>query len=324
MTRQRPDEPEQPEEPEGSAKEATAKAPKEATVEAPKEVTVEAPTEALTPSGDVRRRGPLPWTVSLLKKPTAWVVGVVLVSLGATFGSGLQNLFTGLLPEGWSDPGTGIQLVDVRRQPMSGPVLIPDGSSAAPFKNLDHAMSTVNDPDWQAKHEWYAVGNVTWEVTLVGRHSEDVVITDLRPKRSGPCTSILRQGTVVEDKPRGGGGDKIVLRTDVGAPVPTLSSATDGSPYFASRTVTLSKGETVVIPIMVTSSGPTCRWVLEADYVDHGKRETMTIKAPGGREFGITGTPEGHPYALTWRTGCELALRPEDWAMPEDDQPQCW
>ena len=291
--------------------------------EEPEEAATETATEAPAPAGDVRRRGVLPWTVSLLKKPTAWVVGVVLVSLGATFGSGLQNLFTGVLPEGWSDPGNGIQLVDVRRQAMSGPVLIPEGASAAPFKNLDQAMKAVNDLDWQARHEWYAVENVTWEVTLVGRHSEDVVITDLRPKRSGPCTSILRQGTVVEDIRQGGGGDKILLRTDVGAPVPALTSEEDGSPYFTSRTVILSKGETVVIPITATSSGPTCRWVLEVDYVDHGKRETMTIKAPGGREFGITGTPEGHPYALTWSASCARAMRPEDWAARKKDQDYC-
>lgn len=300
MTRQRPEEPE--------------KAAKEAPQEASK--------EAAAPVGDVRRRGPLPWVASLLKKPAAWVVGVVLVSLGATFGSGLQNLFTGLLPEGWSDPGEGIQLVDVRRKEMSGPVLIPDGSSTAPFKDFDDAVRAVNDLDWQAKHEWYAVGNVTWEVTLVGRHSEDVVITDLRPKRSGPCTPMLREGTVVEDVPQGGGGDKILLNTDLGAPAPTLTSE-DGTPYFTSKTVTLSKGETVVIPITATSSGPTCRWVLEVDYVDHGKREVMTIKAPGGREFGITGTAEGHPYRLTWSVECEQATRPEDWAVPEDERPQC-
>ena len=289
----------------------------------PEEAATDPATEAPAPAGDVRRRGALPWTVSLLKKPTAWVVGVVLVSLGATFGSGLQNLFTGLLPEGWSDPGKGIQLVDVRRQAMSGPVLIPEGASPTAFKNVDQAMSAVNDLDWQAKHEWYAVGNVTWEVTLVGRHSEDVVITDLRPKRSGPCTSILRQGTVVEDIRQGGGGDKILLWTDLGAPVPALTSEKDDSPYFTSRTVILSKGETVVIPITATSSGPTCRWVLEVDYVDHGKRETMTIKAPGGREFGITGTPEGHPYALTWRSGCEQAMTPEDSAALEKDPDYC-
>ncbi|WP_406032946.1 hypothetical protein OG801_00830 [Nocardioides sp. NBC_00163] len=291
--------------------------------EEPEEAATEAATEAPTPAGDVRRRGVLPWTVSLLKKPTAWVVGLVLVSLGATFGSGLQNLFTGLLPEGWSDPGKGIQLVDVRRQAMSGPVLIPEGARAAPFENVDQAMSAVNDLDWQAKYDWYAVGNVTWEVTLVGRHSEDVVITDLRPKRSGPCTSILRQGTVVEDIRQGGGGDKILLRTDVSAPVPALTSEKDGSPYFTTRTVILSKGETVVIPITATSSGPTCRWVLEVDYVDHGKRETMTIKAPGGREFGITGTAEGHPYALTWSVSCARAMRPEDWAALKKDQDYC-
>lgn len=291
--------------------------------EEPEKAATVAATDAPTPAGDVRRRGVLPSAVSLLKKPTAWVVGVVLVSLGATFGSGLQNLFTGLLPEGWSDPGQGIQLVDVRRQAMSGPVLIPDGSRAAPFKSVDQAMKAVNDPDWQAKHEWYAVGNVTWEVTLVGRHSEDVVITDLRPKRSGPCTSIMRQGTVVEDIRQGGGGDKILLRTDVGAPVPALTSETDGSPYFTSRTVILSKGETVVIPITATSSGPTCRWVLEVDYVDHGKRELMTIKAPGDREFGITGTPDGHPYALTWSVSCGQAMRPKDWAVRKKDEDYC-
>ena len=68
------------------------------------------------------------------------------------------------------------------------------------------------------------------------------------------------------------------------------------------RTVTLAKGETVVVSVRATSAGPTCRWVLEADYVDHGKRKTMTIKAPGDKPFAITGWADGHPYESTWNT----------------------
>lgn len=247
---------------------------------------------------------------SLVRKPATWVVGVILVALGATFSSGLQSLFAGLLPDGWSEPGSGIKVVDVRRKPLSGPVLIPQAESAK-FSDQADAREKVNDPDWEAQHEWYAAGRITWEVTLVGRHSDPVVITDLRPSRTGACTTMLRQGTLVDDVPQGE-GEKIELKTAIDAEVPELTSVDDGSAYFDGGTVTLAKGETVIISITATSAGPTCQWVLEADYVDHGKRETMTIEAPGDRPFAITGFSEDRPYDLIWAIGCSRAMTPEE------------
>lgn len=247
---------------------------------------------------------------SLVRTPATWVVGVILVALGATFSSGLQSLFAGLLPDGWSEPGSGVKVVDVRRKPLSGPVLIPQADSAR-FTDRADAREKVNDPDWEAQHEWYAAGRITWEVTLVGRHSDPVVITDLRPSRTAACTKMLRQGTLVEDVPQGE-GQKIELKTAIDAEVPELTSVDDGSAYFDGGTITLAKGETVVISIEATSAGPTCRWVLEADYVDHGKRETMTIKAPGDRPFAITGFSEDQPYGLTWAIGCSRAMTPKE------------
>ncbi|MEU6136353.1 hypothetical protein [Nocardioides sp. NPDC047086] len=247
---------------------------------------------------------------SLLTKPATWVVGVILVALGATFSSGLQSLFAGLLPDGWSEPGDGIKVVDVRRQPLSGRVLIPDPESAQ-FDDRADATSSVNDPEWEAEHEWYAAGYITWEVTLVGRHSDPVVITDLRPERTGPCTERLEAGTIVEDVPQGE-GTKIELKAAIDAKVPQLISADDGTAYFDDGTVTLAKGETVVISIEATSQGPTCEWMLEADYVDHGKRETMTIKAPGDRPFAITGLIDDRPYGATWSVACKRAMTPEE------------
>lgn len=247
---------------------------------------------------------------SLAKKPVTWVVGVILVALGATFSSGLQSMFAGLLPDGWSEPGSGIKVVDVRRKPLSGPVLIPQAESAK-FTDQTDAREKVNDPDWEAQHEWYAAGRITWEVTLVGRHSDPVVITDLRPSRTGACTKLLRQGTLVNDVPQGE-GQKIELKTAIDADVPVLTSVDDGSAYFDGGTVTLAKGETVVISIQATSAGPTCEWVLEADYVDHGKRDTMTIKAPGDRPFAITGYSEDQPYDRTWDIRCDRVMTPDE------------
>lgn len=239
---------------------------------------------------------------SLAKKPVTWVVGVILVALGATFSSGLQSMFAGLLPDGWSEPGSGIKVVDVRRKPLSGPVLIPRAESAR-FSDQADAREKVNDPEWEAQHEWYAAGRITWEVTLVGRHSDPVVITDLRPERTGPCTKRLEGGVLVDDVPQGE-SKKIALKTAIDAKVPQLVSVTDGSAYFDDGNITLAKGETVVISIEATSAGPTCRWVLEADYVDHGERESMTIEGPGERPFAITGFVEDRPYDLTWGFGC--------------------
>ncbi|MEU0313706.1 hypothetical protein [Nocardioides sp. NPDC006273] len=271
---------------------------------------------------DAPRKGEQGRLTSLAKKPLTWVVGVILVALGATFSSGLQSMFAGLLPDGWSEPGTGIKVVDVRRKPVSGPVLIPDPAEAR-FENQEDARNSVNDPDWEAQHEWYASGRITWEVTLVGRHSDPVVITDLRPERTGPCTGRLEDGVLVDDIPQGE-SQKIALKTAIDAKVPQLLSVADGSAYFDDGAITLAKGETVVISIEATSAGPTCQWVLEADYVDHGERETMTIEAPGDRPFAITGFIEDRPYELIWGIECDhRAMTPEEAssrAIPADCQ----
>ncbi|MFJ9389308.1 hypothetical protein ACIRON_10850 [Nocardioides sp. NPDC101246] len=275
------------------------------------------PAETEAPARDGRSR-----LASLVTRPATWVVGVILVALGATFSSGLQSLFAGLLPDGWSEPGNGIKVVDVRRKPVSGPVLIPRSESATAFSDRSDAVSSINDPEWEAEHKWYAAGYITWDVTLVGRHSDPVVITDLRPERTGPCTKRLDDGTLVDDIPQGE-GKKIELETAIDAEVPQLTSAEDGSAYFDAGTVTLAKGETVVISIEATSAGPTCEWVLEADYVDHGKRETMTITAPGDRPFAITGLIRERPYDLVWGIGCNRALKPEEISADFDELPGC-
>ncbi|NGN94288.1 hypothetical protein G5C66_16270 [Nocardioides sp. KC13] len=261
------------------------------------------------PESDQQREGATRSIMRFTKKHVLFVSAAIAAAVLAVFTSGLANLVTGLLPDGWDEPGSGIKVVDVRRQPMSGPVLIPE---AVEFDDMTDARKKVNDPDWEAQHEWYAAGRVTWEVTLVGRHRDPVVITDLRPERTGPCTERIERGTLVDDIPQGE-GDKIELRTAIDAGSPELISVEDGTAYFDNGTVTLEKGETVIIAIQATSARQTCQWVLEADYVDNGKRETMTINAPGDRPFAITGYGEDLPYELIWAEACNSrAMTPEE------------
>jgi hypothetical protein len=278
------------------------------------EKPAEATENTATPTSKGQRWSVWRW---LVRKPFAGIVAVILVGLTATFSSGLQTLFTGLLPDGWDEPGSGIKVVDVRRQATSGRVLIPHDGSGARFSDLNDALDSVNDPKWEAEHEWYAAGNITWEVTLVGRHGDPVVITDLRPERIGPCTKRVETGTIVEDLPAGE-GEKVELETAIDAAVPRLTSVEDGSAYFDDGTVTLAKGETVIISITATSAGPTCRWVLAADYVDNGKRESMSITAPGDRPFAITGYADRRPYEHTWNTRCDRALKPAEVAVTQE------
>lgn len=290
------------------------------------EQTPEQPDQAeaqkTPPAVGLHRSGGFRSVGLLLKKYLAAVIGIVAIALTATFNTGLQNLFAGLLPDGWDESGSGIKVVDVRRQPLSGRVLIPDAESAK-FRDQTDAREKVNDPEWEARHEWYAVERVTWEVTLVGRHNDPVVITDLRPERIGDCTQRLHDGVLVEDLPAGE-GTKIELKTAIDAKVPELTSAEDGTAYFDDGTVTLAKGETVVISIEASSAGPTCRWVLEADYVDNGNRESMTIKAPGDRPFGITGLADAQAYPYTWHEAChDHVVKREDLTAGEHGLPRC-
>ncbi len=283
--------------------------------EAPEEPvrTKAAVTKGTSAPDPEARRKRSAWWVALTKKQVAVIALVIGGAMTATFSNGLQNLFTGLLPDGWDEPGSGIRVVDVRRQPMSGAVVIPESVT---FADMADARRKVNDPEWEAQHEWYAAGRVIWEVTLVGRHNDPVVITDLRPERTGPCTKTLRDGTLVDDI-SAGEGEKIELTTAIDATVPELLSAKDGSAYFDGGNVTLEKGETVIVSIEATSASKTCEWVLDADYVDNGKRESMTIKAPGDRPFAITGLVEDRPYDRTWNSSCKCAMTREEAAMIE-------
>ena len=258
---------------------------------------------------DVRRKESR-WGALSKGKVAVFLAAVIGGALTATFTDGFQDLFGGLLPNGWTEPGSAIKVVDVRRQPMSGRVLIP-GADDARFDSLDDANDSINDPEWEAEHEWYASGYITWEVTLLGRHKDTVVITDMRPERTGSCTERRAAGTLVEDLTQGE-GKKIDMTAAIDARAPQLTSTDGGSAYFDDGTVTLAKGETVVVSVRATSAGPTCRWVLEADYVDHGKRKTMTIKAPGDKPFTITGWADGHAYESTWNIRCNRAMTPAE------------
>ena len=129
---------------------------------------------------------------------------------------------------------------------------------------------------------------------------------------------MIEDGVLVDDTPQGE-GQKIELKTAIDDAVPQLISVADGSAYFDGGTVTLAKGETVVISIAATSAGPTCEWVLEADYVDHGERESLTIKAPGDRPFAVTGHRDDRPYSLIWSLRClGRAQTPEDASVTDE------
>lgn len=254
----------------------------------------------------------------LLGRPALWVAGIVLAAFAMFFQENIKVFFDSLLPEGWSEGGPAFVVSDVSTERSISAAFVPEAGSSLNLSSSADAFSTISSADWQKDHRWYAVDSGRWEIGLIERRVNDVVISDMRPRLVSPCSKIATNGTLLF-KDGIGGDSKLELITQVDEPDPVFQvyEGRNLKPYFENSTIVLPRGETNILVMTVTTSGPTCEWVVDVDFHSDGSKETTTITAPNGEPFRITSTGPATAYDSYWPSHCRQPLTPPEAARYE-------
>ncbi|MEU8298784.1 hypothetical protein AB0C04_16065 [Micromonospora sp. NPDC048909] len=247
---------------------------------------------------------PTPERVAWWKRPVTWLLTIVIGAVGAWLGAvvlGTLNQWKSAdeLAEALAGKGP-LVVLDVRHipYPQEGArgFVYPAGSD---LSKLD--ASTSGDPatDLAAVD----LGRSTWEITLVGTRDDAVEVVDMRSVLVAPCTPPLTG--IREPNESQGASEKIVLVTRVDQPNPRMlvESTTDDAssrPFFADNKISLPKGEKNVVQVRALSEKMHCRWRLELQYLADGRRQTMTVSAPGDKPFEVTGAADDAAYSWVY------------------------
>ncbi|MCS7480471.1 hypothetical protein ACFFQW_33415 [Umezawaea endophytica] len=235
-----------------------------------------------------------------LGKPAVWLVTLLLAATAAYFSDYLKTFFGSLFPVDKAEEASGrppFEVLDVHYLHLNEAYFLSRPPSEQDLAGWDR-RSGPPPAEWLDRQGAVPLGVARWEITLEGRRTAEVVVTDMKPKLVGPCEPAL-EGSLVET-PSQGGGDKFRFGVAVDKPNPvmmTISAGTAPYPYFEQKTIKLPKGEKNVIVVEASTSGPHCRWTIEVDYLADGKRGQTSVTAPGGKPFAVTGRLDPARYS---------------------------
>jgi hypothetical protein len=244
----------------------------------------------------------------LHRRATTWLAGIVVAILAGALTTYGQTFLGSFLSSKASPDELGqqagapdaIRVVDVHLTGFNDH-LLPSGLTDEALNRWDRAGGAP-DSEWLEQQGAVEVGQADWEITLEGRRSTAVEVVDMRPVLAGPCTAPI-PGSLIEN-PAAGATDKIPLYIQIDKPnaaFVTRSVDDDDqmvdTPFFADRKITLPKGERNVIVLESATEHSYCRWRVAVDYIADGTRQRMTISAPDGKPFAVTGRLDPQSYS---------------------------
>ncbi|MFI0784333.1 hypothetical protein ACH4Q6_01890 [Streptomyces lydicus] len=228
-----------------------------------------------------------------LKRPAAWLAGIVLAVAAVTFQDVLGSTVKAILPldrlPDRLSPRDAIDVVEVKDVKDSGRYVVRGGAG----KGFDKTLRS--DFAWQHKADVVDAGESEWMITLQGRAAQQVRITDIVPQLvGGKCTPPLRGDLVLA--PGQGVTDVIPLEVAIDGPVPRLTGyrkgAEKGEPYFTgpqAKQITLNQNESESFLVRATSGRGHCLWRYRVEYQVGGSTAAMTLSREGGKPFELTG-----------------------------------
>ncbi|MBM7437387.1 hypothetical protein [Streptomyces sp. HB132] len=233
-----------------------------------------------------------PGRMRYLRSPATWLVGILLAVVTVTFQDVLAASVKTILPldrvPDRLSPQNAIDVVEVRDVKDFGYYLVRDGADGELLEELSSA-------DWWQNRKAVDVEDAYWMITLQGRAAQQVRITDTVPELEGGSCKASLGGSLI-NAPSQGVMDVIPLELAVDSPQPRLKASTkDGKaagPYFTgpgAKHITLNQNETEAFIVHATSEDGYCRWRYRVRYEVGGSTAEMTIGAPGGRPFELTG-----------------------------------
>jgi hypothetical protein len=214
----------------------------------------------------------LPWW----KRPIAWAGAIVMGASGVYLTDTIVT-WAKSVPQSLGSP---VAVVDLTRlhDPFSGRWGYVVAPSADPTSVLDEDAGGLGLAAWAEANAGVDVKISAWELTLEGRQDKAVELVNIV--------------ALYSDQPQGQ-TDKIVLDIDISAKRPTI---TRGDPegqiienFFASKKISLPKGEKNVLVLRGMSDVNHCRWRYRFDLVADGERTSITVSAPGDKPFEVTG-----------------------------------
>ena len=235
-----------------------------------------------------------------LGKPVVWLVTLLLAATAAYFSDYVKTFFGALLPTDKAEEASGrppFEVLDVHYLNLNPAYFLSKPPSEEDMAGWDR-RSGPPPAAWLEKQAAVPLDAARWEITLEGRRTAEVVVTDMRTKLVSPCEPAL-EGSLVET-PLEGEGSKFRFGVAVDKPNPVMMVINNGAapyPFFEQKTIKLPKGEKNVITVEATTSGPHCRWTIEVDYLADGKRGQMSITAPDGKPFAVTGRLDPARYS---------------------------
>ncbi|WP_280716601.1 hypothetical protein [Kitasatospora sp. MAP5-34] len=186
-------------------------------------------------------------------------------------------------------PQNAIEVVEVRDVTETGNFLVRDDA------NGRFARVLTSGQPWAQKADIVEVGQAEWMVTLRGRATQQVRITDIVPELEGGSCSSPLSGSLVH-APGQGGADVIPLDVTIDAPVPRLTVYAEGDskgqePYFTgakARNITLDRNESEAFLIRAQANLGYCRWRYRIHYQVDGTTAELVLNRPDGKPFELT------------------------------------
>lgn len=230
----------------------------------------------------------------LLRTPATWIVGIVAATAAVTFQDVLSATLNAVLPlDRVADqvaPQDAIDVVSVRDVRAYGTSLI-----RPPAPDEAEVLAALgSSTGWGEQLGVVDVGQSQWLITLEGRGSQQVRITDIVPRIEGGACSDPLDGSVVEANSEGG-EDVVGLHSAIDSADPRLRrhtvSGTEEEPYFTglgASHITLDRNESIGLMMHASATEGYCRWHYQISYEVAGSTETMLVHAPNGKPFELT------------------------------------
>lgn len=252
---------------------------------------------------------------AMWRKPLVWVGALMLAALGTTLTNFAQGTISGLLasvsPDEFGDPLAMHVDRDAVRKDIA--VSLPPGTSLSTEEAATVEQTNVRlQADWLEDRGGVVVGQRSLTVTITGKRSSPVRVTDIRdisecsPPQRGTLVRFGDFRSYIDSSVRVGifvgGPDEHAFLDD--------PAAGARQPYFPDKTILLNKDEQHVLVIdLWLPAGMVCRPQLEMTVMDGDKALKQNVVPEEQRIQIMQGDPAAmereYPQVYLWGRICE-------------------
>lgn len=241
---------------------------------------------------------------SFLRRPVAWLGGVVAGAIALVLGNALVTQLSPIV----SDHGPAITIVKsstYRSDKYGNSVVFP---SSATFSKAQIAeLNRQDDPVAWLEGRGGAPPNVVQiQLVIVGNRTQPVRVMDVQTKSE--CTDPL-DGFLFANPPAGADeSEEINFDLDKADPEATfIDRQGKAQSYFPAKTISLSKGEQEVLLVHAETDKHFCRFRLQLTVLDGSDTSTIEVPKRDRGAFKVSAELPGKRYKTVYLGGVASA-----------------